>query len=161
MLSVSFDLAVTLARLLADPGRYARDVTLRPYRLTPTWRIVFAVGWTGVLVGLAAVWASSRNLGLATWWLGPPTDPRPVVVQLTPFLAPLALVVGALRSVRHLPWWGMLGAAAVGTVGLIDLRGFQRYGLVELTLAAAGALVSVASLVGVVRPVRAPTEPPR
>lgn len=122
-----------------------------------TWRTVVAVGWAGIVLCLAAVWNSSRNLGLSTWWLGPPADPRPLVVQVLPFVLPILLVVGAIRNVRFLPWLGLAAAAAVAGVGLGDLDPYRRYGAIELALAGAGALLSLASIAGYRR--RAPLEP--
>ena len=106
---------------------------------------------------LAAVWNSSRTMGLSTWWLGPSADPAPLVVQVLPFVLPLGMVVGAVRNQRFLPWLGLLSATVLAGIGIADLEPFQRYGVVELVIAGAGALLSVASVAGLVAP--APSEP--
>jgi hypothetical protein len=132
-------------------------VDLRPHQLSTPWRIVFGVGWSGIVLCLAAVWNSSRTMGLSTWWLGPSADPAPLVVQVLPFVLPLGMVVGAVRNQRFLPWLGLLSAAVLAGIGIADLEPFQRYGVVELVIAGAGALLSVASVAGLVAP--APSEP--
>lgn len=109
------------------------------------------VAWSGVLLGLAAVWRSSRTLGLGTWWLGSTSQPQPFVVQLLPTVIPLVVVIGALRNTRRLPIVGAVAAVALGAVGVVDLGRFVRFGWVELALAGAGLLVSLASLAGLQR----------
>lgn len=119
--------------------------------MTRGWTVAFGLGWLSVLIGLAAVWSASRQLGLATWWLGPPASPRPLLVTLLPFTPPALLVAAAFNRSRYLPWWGLAGALALALVGLGDLGRVRGFGLVELSLAAAGAAVSLASLAGTYR----------
>ena len=66
-----------------DPGG-ALGRPPRPGDLTTTWRTLFAVGWAGVVMGVAAVLKTSRTMGLATWWLGPEADPTIVFVEALP-----------------------------------------------------------------------------
>ena len=129
-----------------------RDVA--PGELTPAWRVVFCIGWIGVVLVFAAVWKSGRTLGLAPWWLGPSGDPHSVVVNLIPFVLPIAAVVASFRKVRHLPFVGIVAAAGTAAVALVDLGRFDGIGAVELAAAAAGLLVSVASFAGMLRAAR-------
>jgi hypothetical protein len=112
------------------------------------------VTWVLVFVAFTAVWKVSRELGLSTWWLGPVGQPRPLPVNLLPFVAPAAMVVAALNNARRLPWAGLAASAACAAVGLGDLGRVPRLALVELAIAAAGAAVSVASFSGTYRSVR-------
>lgn len=121
----------------------------RPGELTTGWRVVFAIGWIGVILGIAAVWKSSRTLGLPLWWLGPEANPRPLPVQMVPFLLPVVMIIGAVRSLRHLPWLGLVAAAATVAIAVPDLDRFPGLATVEIALGVAGALVSAASLAGV------------
>jgi hypothetical protein len=104
-----------------------------------------------VLLGIAAVWDSSRTLGLATWWLGASSEPQPFVVQLFPAVVALVVIIAALRNLRFLPAIGIGAAAVLAGVGLVDLGRFQRFGWIELALAGAGLLVSIASFAGLQR----------
>lgn len=113
--------------------------------------MALAVGWGGVLLGIAAVWDSSRTLGLATWWLGSSSEPRPFVVQLVPSAIALVVIVAALRNLRFVPIAGIVAAAALAVVGLVDLGRYPRFGWIELALATAGMLVSIASFAGLQR----------
>ena len=54
-------------------------------QLTHTWRLAFGIGWAAIVVGNAAVWEASRVIGLSTWWLGPDSEPRLLLMQLLPF----------------------------------------------------------------------------
>jgi hypothetical protein len=114
---------------------------------------VTGAAWILVFVAFTGVWKASRDLGLATWWLGPISQPRPVFVMLLPFVAPAAMVIAALNNARWLPWFGLAASAVCAAVGLGDLDRVQRLADVELAIAAAGALVSVASISGLYRSV--------
>lgn len=112
---------------------------------------MFGLGWLAVAVAMAGVWTASRQLGLSTWWLGPASSPRPIVVSALPFVAPLLLIAGAYNRARYLPWLGLGGAAVIGLVGLADLGRVRGFGLVELLIAAAAAAVSVSAGAGMYR----------
>jgi hypothetical protein len=124
---------------------------LRAGNLTTNWSTAFWLGWALVAAGFAAVWYSSRITGMATWWLGPETAPRLILVSLVPFVAPIGLAVLTLTHRRWLPFWGILGAAVTALVAVGDIGGPARYFAIEFALAAGGLLVSVASVAGLVR----------
>jgi hypothetical protein len=97
-----------------------------------------------VLVAWSGVWKASRELGVATWWLGPDGDPQPLPILLAPFVPPLVMILLALNNVRRLPWYGLAGAAVLAVFGIVDLGYVRRLGVVELAIAGAAAVVSVA-----------------
>jgi hypothetical protein len=123
----------------------------RAGELTTGWRILTGIGWIGVVAVLAATWNVSRQLGLSTWWLGPPDDQRPEYVMLLPFVAPAVVLSAAGNRVRYVPWIGVLGAVGTAAVGLGDLARFTGIGVVELMAAAAALLISIASFSGMYR----------
>ena len=41
--------------------------------------------WLFVVASFIAVWVSSRNTGLSTWWLGPESQPRFLLINLLPW----------------------------------------------------------------------------
>lgn len=131
----------------------------QPGETTPAWRVVFCVGWIGVILMLIAVWKSGRTLGLAPWWLGPSGDPHGLLINLIPFVPPVAMIVMTARGDRHLPWAGIVASLALGGVAAGDLGRFSGIGLVELAAAAAGLLVSLASFAGVYRRVTDADDP--
>jgi len=117
-------------------------------QLTFGWRMVTVATWVLVFVAWSGVWKASRELGIATWWLGPVGSPRPFPVLLLPFIAPGVMVALALNNSRRLPWYGLTAAAIGLAIGIADLGYIRRLGYVEIALAACGAAVSVASLSG-------------
>lgn len=115
------------------------------------WRAITAGTWIGVVVGFAAVWNASVQLGLSTWWLGPRADPQPTVVQFTPFVAPVLMLLATINQVRWLAWWGLAAATVVAGFAGGDVGRVTSLALVEFTIAAAAAVVSIASFTGTYR----------
>jgi hypothetical protein len=112
---------------------------------------VVATGRAAVAGGFAAVWYSARVTGFSTWWLGPETAPRLILVSILPFLAPIALAIAGFVGIRRLPWWGMLGASITALVAVGDVGRVNGYAVAEFTLALGGLLVSLAAFAGVLR----------
>lgn len=135
-----------------DPGERRRAGPPQPGQLTTGWRAVTALVWALAFVAFIAVWKTSRELGLSTWWLGPLGAPRPWYVTMLPFLPPVAMVLLVAENSRRLPWAGLAGAASLALVGVFDLSRVARLGVVELAVAAATALVAVVGLAGRYRP---------
>lgn len=135
-------------RPAAAPAGTART---RPGQLTMPWRVATVAMWTFVFVAMAGVWKASQELGLATWWLGPFSSPNPFFVILVPFYAPTVVIVTALNNGRRVPWVGLTASAVTAAIGVVDLGGVTRLGLVELALGGAGAVFSVTSLTGTYR----------
>jgi hypothetical protein len=123
-----------------------------PGQLAPGWRLVFGIGWALVIACNAAVWETSRIIGLSTWWLGADAEPRFLLIQLLPFYAPIVTAVAAISNWRRVPYLG-IGAAAVGAaIAAGDLGRVRWIAVVELVIAAAGLLISVAAIAGMYRP---------
>ena len=127
-------------------------------QLTPMWRLVFGIGWAAVIVGLVAVWESSRVIGLSTWWLGADAEPRNLLFNLLPFYAPLLVMFAAISNWRFAPYFGMATAVIGAAIGAGDLGRVQWIAVVELVLAGAALCISVASLAGMYRPAT-PSDP--
>lgn len=120
-------------------------------QLSAGWSTVFWIGWMLIAGSFGAIWYSSRLIGLSTWWLGPDTDPRLILVNLLPFTVPLALGVAGFKSLRRLPWWGIGGAAFVAAIAAFDISRVPGYAAIEFGLAGAGLCISVASFAGMFR----------
>ena len=87
---------------LEPPQPAAITAQPRPGQLTLKWSRLFWVGWLLVAGSFAAIWYSSRLIGLSTWWLGPETEPRVIVVNVLPFTVPLSLSVAGFQRRRSL-----------------------------------------------------------
>jgi hypothetical protein len=146
--------AVDSERVLAHPR------PPRPGDLSLGWRAVTAGTWIGVVVGLAAIWNASVQLGLSTWWLGPRADPQPRLVQFAPFVAPILMLLATINQVRWLAWCGLATAAVVAGVAVGDVGRVTSLAVIEFAIAGAAALVSVASFTGTYRLARPNPGPP-
>jgi hypothetical protein len=100
---------------------------------------------------MATVWNVSRQLGLSTWWLGTRAQPQPRIVQLSPFLCPMLMLLGAISHVRWLGWFGLISAGVIAGYGVVDLGHVSSIASVELLIAGLAAAVSIASLTGTYR----------
>ena len=120
-------------------------------QLTAGWGTVFWIGWMLIAASFVAIWYSSRLIGLSTWWLGPESDPRLILVNLLPITVPFALGVAGFKALRRLPWWGMAGAAFVAFVAAFDISRVPGYAVIEFGLAGAGLCISLASFAGMYR----------
>jgi hypothetical protein len=128
-------------------------------QLSPVWRFVFGLGWAAIVVGYAAVWESSRVIGLSTWWLGADAEPRLLPIQLLPFYGPILVTIAAISNWRYAPYFGIVVALAGGAIGAADLNRVRWLAVVELVLAGAALCISAASLVGMYRPIKTPASP--
>ena len=135
---------------LIEPGADAIDAEVG--QLTAGWSTVFWIGWLMIAGAFAALWYSSRLLGLSTWWLGPTTDPQLILVSLLPFTVPLALMVAGYSAQRWLPWWGIGGAAFIAVIAVFDIGRVPGFAAIEFGLAIAALFISVACFAGVFRP---------
>jgi hypothetical protein len=104
-----------------------------------------------VIVGLAAVWNTSEQLGLLTWWLGPRGAPQPRIVQFSPFVAPVLMLLATVNHARWLPYFGLTAAAATAGFAAGDLGNVNGLAAIQFAIAGAAAIVSVASLSGMYR----------
>lgn len=116
--------------------------------LTIAWRVALIVAWVGAFVAYMAVWKSSEEIGIATWWLGPRSSPQPLLVRLIPFI--VSATFGALASfkMRNISLISVAGAVALGAIAIPDFSRSVGLAVIELVIGVAVALVSLASLTG-------------
>ena len=112
---------------------------------------MFWLAWTCVAASLIAVWVSARTTGLSTWWLGPEADPRPVLLNVLPFVVPIALAIAGLSRRLLLRWFGIAGALCVAAIGVGDVDRVKGYAFVEIGVAGGALLMSAACLAGLLR----------
>jgi hypothetical protein len=109
------------------------------------------ITWIGVFLAYMAVWKASDEIGIATWWLGPRSNPQPIVVRLVPFFITAAVGICASYNVRRMPWIGLGGSLILAVVAAFDLSRSTSLATVEFTIAGAALLVSAASFTGMYR----------
>jgi hypothetical protein len=119
--------------------------------LSPGWRIVTFCVWLGVILAFAAVWNTSVQLGLSTWWLGPRAEPQPRPIRLSPFIGPALMLLGTINQARWLGWFGLAVSGVLAGYGIADLSRVASIAAVELIVAGLAAIASLASLTGTYR----------
>jgi hypothetical protein len=140
-----------------DGAPAADDAVVAPARaprageLTPAWRIAVIVAWVGALLAYLAVWKTSEEIGIATWWLGPRSNPEPMYVRLIPFAVVAGFVILAGYNLRRLPWISLGGSVVLALIAIPDLSRSGGLAAIEFAIAGAVALVSLGSFSGVYR----------
>jgi len=124
---------------------------LEPGDLVGSWRIAIVATWALVVFVYSAVWKTSVEIGIGTWWLGARSDPQPVIVRLIPFA--VAIGFGMVSSFRRkrVPIITVLGAFVLALIAVPDYS--RSLGLANLEMIIAGAvlLVGLGAFTGVVK----------
>lgn len=113
-----------------------------------------AVGWAGAFAAYLSVWKASEEIGIATWWLGPRSNPQPLVIRLIPFILVGIVVAATMLDGRHVPAIGVGGAIAAAAIAVPDMSRSSGLATIEFAIAGAVLLVSAASFTGLQRPPR-------
>ncbi len=112
------------------------------------WRVMLVVTWGAVILAFAAVWKTSEELGIGTWWLGTRSNPSMALVRLVPFVIAAVPTVAVSYNVRW-AWWASLGGSlGLMVVALPDFSRSAGLAVVELVIAAAALLVTACSWTG-------------
>lgn len=109
------------------------------------------VTWVGVFTAYLAVWKASEEIGIATWWLGPRSDPQPIAVRLVPFVVTAVFGIVASYNVPRMPVIGLIGSLALAAIAVPDLSRSTGLAVIEFAIAGAVLLVSAASFAGMYR----------
>ena len=125
--------------------------TVRAGQLTVAWSRFLLVTWLFAVASFIAIWVSSRNTGLSTWWLGPEAEPRSIFISLLPFVAPVVVCLTCQLALRRLPWIGIAGALVTAAIAAGDISRVPGYAVSEFVVAAGGLLSSLACFAGVLR----------
>jgi hypothetical protein len=72
--------------------------------------------WVGAFTAYLAVWKASEELGIATWWLGPPSDPQPIAIRLVPSVVTVVFGILASYNVPRMPVIGLIGSVILAAI---------------------------------------------
>ena len=120
----------------------------RPGDLTGTWRMLLAVGWLAAGFAYAAVWQASVQIGIATWWVGPRSQPTPAAVRMIPFVLVLLVVLAVLYNVRGLLWLSLIAAGATVLIAVPDFSRSVGLAVTELVISSALIVLSAVASTG-------------
>jgi len=116
--------------------------------LEKSWVVIVIVSWLLVTAALAAAAVTGRNIGKPTWWLGTTSDPAWPLLWVVPFLAPIAVIVSAITAGRWAPFARVGASLYLGAVATLDIESTPAVALIQVVVACAAFLVSIASLAG-------------
>lgn len=125
--------------------------SIRPGELVPHWRVASVAAWVLVVFAYSAVWKSSVELGIGTWWLGARSSPQSLLVHLIPFAIAIGFGLVSSYPFKHLPVVNVLGALVLAAIAIPDFSRSTGIAVIELVIAAAALLVAVGSFTGVVK----------
>ncbi len=122
-----------------------------PGELAPSWRIASIAVWILVVFAYSAVWKTSVELGIGTWWLGARSSPQPVFVRLIPFVVAIGFGLVSSYPLRRLPLVNVVGALVMAAIAIPDFSRSIGLAVIELVIAGAVLLVALGSFTGVVK----------
>ena len=124
---------------------------IRPGELVPAWRVASVAAWVLVVFAYSAVWKTSVELGIGTWWLGARSSPQPLLVHLIPFAVAIGFGLVSSYPFKRLPIVNVVGALILAAIAIPDFSRSIGIAVIELVIAASVLLVAVGSLTGVVK----------
>lgn len=132
---------------------------LREGSISFAWRAMLGIVWGAVLFAFAAVWQASVQIGIATWWLGPRSDPNPSVLRLLPFALAFVVLAAIAYDIRRLLTVSGIAAALIVLGGLADLDRSVGLALTEIAIGVAVGLTTLAATTGRIRAVPVAEQP--
>jgi hypothetical protein len=137
--------------------RAPAPVPLRPGQLTVAWQIMLAASWSAAFFAFAAVWKTSEEIGIGTWWLGPRAQPQPLLIRSVPFVITMLMGLLAVYNVRRIALMSITASIVVAIIAVLDISRSGGLAAIEFAIAASMLLVSVGALIASAR--RASTVP--
>jgi hypothetical protein len=138
-------------RRVAQPGPLTSSTTsgdIRPGDLTFAWRFTLMFGWIAAFFAYAAVWQASVQLGIATWWVGPRSQPTPTMIRMIPFIMTIVAGLLTVYNVRRVSFLSLGTAFGSLLIAVPDLSRSVGLAAVEIMISIALIVVSAASLTG-------------
>lgn len=129
----------------------------RPGDLLPSWRATLAIGWLCVFFAYAAVWQASVQIGIATWWVGPRSDPAPTLVRAIPFFITIVGLLLVVYNVRRLSARTFWVATSTLVIALPDFSRSVGLAVLEVLISLSMMTIAAASLTGRYRPASSAT----
>ncbi|WP_394935972.1 hypothetical protein [uncultured Ilumatobacter sp.] len=132
---------------------------LRPGQVTVAWQIMLAVCWGAAFFAFLAVWKTSEEIGIGTWWLGPRAQPQPILVRVLPFAITLSLGFLAISNTRRVALASIAGSLTIAGIAVFDMTRSGGLAAVEFAIAGSMLLVSCGALLASARRVPVPAPP--
>jgi hypothetical protein len=124
---------------------------LRAGQFTVGWQIMLAASWTAAFFAFVAVWKTSQEIGIGTWWLGARAQPQPTVLRLAPFALTLFVGILALSNVPRTAWISAVASIAIAVGAAFDMSRSGGLAAIEFAIAGSMMLVSIGAMLGATR----------
>ncbi len=132
---------------------------LRPGQLTVAWQIMLAACWSAAFFAFAAVWKTSEEIGIGTWWLGPRAQPQPLLIRILPFALTMLLGLFAVYNVRRIAEASVAASALVAVIATFDMSRSGGLAAIEFAIAGSMLLASVGAVIASTRRAPDPARP--
>ena len=123
----------------------------RPGQVTAGWQMLLGAAWTAVFFAFAAVWKTSQDIGIGTWWLGARAQPQSVTIKIIPFVLPIVIGLAAIYNLRRVALISLAGSLRVALIAVFDMSRSGGLAAIEFAIAASVALISVGAFTGTYR----------
>lgn len=110
--------------------------------------MVLLFGWIAAFFAYAAVWQASVQLGIATWWVGPRSQPTPTMIRMIPFILSIAAGLFVVYNVRWLSRFNLGFASASILIALPDFSRSVGLAVVEVMISGAVIVLAIGSMTG-------------
>lgn len=119
--------------------------------MTTGWQILLSAAWTAGFFAFTAVWKTSQDIGIGTWWLGARAQPQPVTIKIIPFVLTIVIGLAAIYNLRRIALISLAGSFGVALIAVFDISRSGGLAAIEFAIAASLALISVGALTGTYR----------
>ncbi|WP_394931755.1 hypothetical protein [uncultured Ilumatobacter sp.] len=134
------------------PGFTApQPIQQRPGQVTTGWQMLLGAAWTASFFAFAAVWKTSQDIGIGTWWLGARAQPQSVMIKIIPFVLIIVVGLAAIYNLRRVALVSLAGSVGVALIAVFDISRSGGLAAIEFAIAASLATVSVGALTGTYR----------
>lgn len=133
-----------------------RNESHRDGELSSAWRLIVALAWIAAFFAYAAVWQTSVQIGISTWWVGPRSAPPAIWIRVLPFVVTILAVLLVVYNVRRVVEACTALGASTALIALPDLSRSVGLAVLELIISAALIAVGAAAFTGRYRLAPAP-----
>ena len=113
--------------------------------------MLLGAAWAASFFAFAAVWKTSQDIGIGTWWLGARAQPQSVMIKIIPFVLIIVVGLAAIYNLRRVALISLAGSLAVALIAVFDISRSGGLAAIEFAIAASLAVISVGALTGTYR----------
>ena len=128
-----------------------QPIQQRPGQVTAGWQMLLGAAWTASFFAFAAVWKTSQDIGISTWWLGARAQPQSVPIKIIPFVLTIVIGLAAICNLRRVALISLAGSLGVALIAVFDISRSGGLAAIEFAIAASLSAISVGAFTGTYR----------